>query len=47
MMLFNRDSAIQKYFQKILHSLQVRKFGSLLAVRTMCHTVRTLSCPMH
>jgi hypothetical protein len=49
MMLFNRDSAIQKCFQKILHSLQVRKFGSLPAVRTpscqaiqmMCHTIRT------
>jgi hypothetical protein len=44
MMLFNRDSAIQKSFQKILHGLQVRKFGSLLAVRTTCHTVRTLIC---
>jgi hypothetical protein len=41
MMLFNRDSTIQKCFQKILHSLQVRKFGSLPAVRTTCHTVRT------
>jgi hypothetical protein len=39
-MLFNRHSAIQKYFQKILHSLQVRKFSSLLAVRTP-------SCPMY
>jgi len=42
MMLFNRDSAIQKSFQKILHSLQVRKLGSLQAVQTTCHTVRTL-----
>jgi len=39
--LFNRDSAIQKCFQKILHSLQLRRFGSLLAIRTTCHTVRT------
>jgi hypothetical protein len=39
-MFFNRDSAIQKCFQKILHSLQVRKFGSL-------PVVRTLSCPKH
>jgi hypothetical protein len=46
-MLFNKDSAIQKCFQKILHSLQVRKFGSLPAVRTMCHTVRTPICPKH
>jgi hypothetical protein len=44
MMLFNKDSAIQKSFQKILHGLQVRKFGSLPAVRTTCHTVRTLIC---
>jgi hypothetical protein len=34
-------------FHKILHNLQVRKFGSLPAVRTTCHTVRTPSCPMH
>jgi hypothetical protein len=40
MILFNKDSAIQKCFQKILHSLQVRKFRSLPAVRTMCHTVQ-------
>jgi hypothetical protein len=32
-MLFNKDSAIQKCFQKTLHSLQVRKFNSLPAVR--------------
>jgi hypothetical protein len=43
--LFNRDSAFQKCFQKILHSLQGRKIGSLLAVRTTCHPVRTPSCP--
>jgi len=47
MMLFNRDFAIQKCFQKILHSLQVRKFGSLSAVRTTCHLVRTPNCPKH
>jgi hypothetical protein len=46
-MLFNRDSAIQKCFQKILHSLQVRKFGSFPAVQTTCHTIRTPSCPMY
>jgi hypothetical protein len=46
-MLFNRDSAIQKCFQKILHSLQVRKFGSLPTVRTTFHTVRTPICPKH
>jgi len=46
-MVFNRDSAIQKCFQKILHCLQVKKFGSLLAVRTTCHTVQTPSCPKH
>jgi hypothetical protein len=40
MMLFNRDSAIQKCFQKILHSLQVKKFSSLSAVRTP-------NCPKH
>jgi hypothetical protein len=34
-------------FQKILHRLQVRKFGSLPAVWTTCHPVRTPSCPMH
>jgi predicted membrane channel-forming protein YqfA (hemolysin III family) len=45
MKLFNRDSAIQKCFQKILHSLQVRKFGSLPTVRATYHTVRTPSCP--
>jgi len=33
-MFFNRDFAIQKCFQKILHSLQVRKFGSLPTVQT-------------
>jgi len=38
---FNRDSAIQKCFQKIMHSLQGRKFGSLPAVRTTCHIVWT------
>jgi hypothetical protein len=47
MMLFNRDSVIQKCFQKILHSLQVRKFGSLPAVRTTCHTVWTPICLKH
>jgi hypothetical protein len=46
-MLFNRDSAFQKCFQKILHSLQGRKFGSLPAVRTTCHTVWTPICPKH
>jgi hypothetical protein len=40
-MLFNRDSAIQKCFQKILHSLQVRKLCSLPAVRMRCQTVPT------
>jgi hypothetical protein len=44
-MLFNEDSAIQKCFRKILYSLQVRKFGSLPAVRTTCLPVRTPSCP--
>jgi len=33
-MLCNRDSTIQKYFQKILHSLQGRKFYSQSTVRT-------------
>jgi hypothetical protein len=47
MMLFNRDSAIHKCFQKILHSLQVRIFGSLPVVWTTCHTVQTPSCPIH
>jgi hypothetical protein len=47
MMLFNRDSAIQKCFQKILHSLQVRKFSSLSAVRTTCHPVQTPNYPKH
>jgi hypothetical protein len=41
MMLFNRDSVIQKCFQKILHSLQVRKFGSHPAIWTTCHTILT------
>jgi hypothetical protein len=40
-MFFNRDSTVQKCFQKILHILQGRKFDSLPAVWTMCHTVRT------
>lgn len=44
-MLCNRDSAIQKCFQEVLHSLQVRKFDSLSALRTTCHTVRTSICP--
>jgi hypothetical protein len=44
-MLSNRDSTIHKCFQKILHSLQAWKFGSLSAVWTMCHTVRTSICP--
>jgi hypothetical protein len=39
-MFFNRDSAIQKCFQKILQSLQVRKFSSLPADRTPI-------CPKH
>jgi hypothetical protein len=43
--LFNRDSAIQKCFQKILYSLQGRKFGYLSVVRTTCHTFRTPICP--
>jgi hypothetical protein len=43
-MLFNRDSAIQKCFQKTLHSLQVRKFSSLPAVRTTWIPVRTFLC---
>jgi hypothetical protein len=47
MMLSKRDSAIQKCFQKILHSLQVRKFNSLSAVRTTCHTVWTTICLKH
>jgi hypothetical protein len=46
-MLFNRDSAIQKCFQKILYSLQGRKLGSLSAFQTTCHTVRTPICPKH
>jgi len=46
-MLFNRDSTIQKCFQKILHSLQVRKFSSLSAVWTTCHTFWTSICPKH
>jgi hypothetical protein len=45
MMLSNRDSATHKCFKKILHSFQARKFDSLSAVRTMCHTVRTPICP--
>jgi hypothetical protein len=40
-MLFNRDSAIQKCFQKILHGLQGRNFGSMQVVQTTCHTIRT------
>jgi hypothetical protein len=49
-MLFNKDFAIQNSFQKILHNLHVRKFGSLSAVRTTCHTVRmpdkpSIICP--
>jgi hypothetical protein len=44
-MLFNKDSVIQKCFQKIMQSLQVRKLGSLSAVRTTCHTVLTPICP--
>jgi len=46
-MLFNRDSTIQRCFQKILHSLQVRKFDSLPAVPTTCHTVWTPIYPKH
>jgi hypothetical protein len=46
MILFNRDSAIQKCFQN-MHSLQVRKFGSQSAVQTTCHPVRTPNCPKH
>jgi len=46
-MFFNRDSAIQKCFQKILHSLQGRKFGSQPAVQTMCHTIWMPLCPKH
>jgi hypothetical protein len=34
-------------FHKILHRLQVRKFGSLLAVWTTCLPVRMPSFPMH
>jgi hypothetical protein len=44
MMLFNRDSTIQKCFQKIMYSLQGRKFGSLPVVRTTRYSVRTLIC---
>jgi hypothetical protein len=46
-MFFNRDSAIQKCFQKILHSLQLKKFGSLPTVWTTCHTVWMPICPKH
>jgi hypothetical protein len=33
-------------FPKILHCLQFRRIGSLLAVQTTCHPVRTLICPL-
>jgi len=44
---FYQGFRYSEVFQKILHSLQVRKFGSLPVVRTTCRTVRTPSCPMH
>jgi hypothetical protein len=47
MILSNRDFAIHKCFQKILHNLQVRKFGFLSAVRATCHTVWTHICLKH
>jgi hypothetical protein len=40
--LLCKDSAIHKCLQKILHNLQVRNFGSLPAVKTPCHPVRTM-----
>jgi hypothetical protein len=38
---FNKDSAIQKCFQKILYSLQVIKFSSLPAVQTTWIPIQT------
>jgi hypothetical protein len=38
---FQQGFHYSEVFQKILHCLQVRDFGSLPAVRTTCYTVRT------
>jgi hypothetical protein len=44
---FKQGFRYSECLQKILPSLQVRKFGSLPAVRTTCHTVWTSICPKH
>jgi len=46
-MLFNRDSAIQSASKRFCTIYKSEKFGSLPAIRTTCHTVRTPNCPNH
>jgi hypothetical protein len=42
---FQQGFHYSEVLQMILHCLQVRDFGSLPAVWTACHPVRTLICP--
>jgi len=44
---FKQGFRYSECFQKILHSLQVRKIRSLVAVRTTWYTVRRPNCPKH
>jgi hypothetical protein len=46
-MLFNKDSAIQSASRRFCTIYKSEKFGSLPAVRTTCHTVRTPNYPKH
>jgi hypothetical protein len=46
-MLFTRISLFISASDDSVLFLQVRDFGSLLAIRTTCHPVPTLICPKH
>jgi hypothetical protein len=46
-MFFIRDSDIQKCSKRFCTVCKTEKSGSLPAVRTTCHPVRTLICPLH
>jgi len=44
--VFNRDSTIQSDVRRFCTSYKSEEFGSLSAVRTTCHPVQTLICPL-
>jgi hypothetical protein len=43
---FNRDSTIQSDVRIFCTAYKLEEFGSLSAVRTACHPVRTPICPL-